>query len=65
MSNDHVHPTILAALKPFIPSEAKVKEIFKVKDPLADLQLVADKATRQEAQLRATLEASNAVSTGI
>jgi len=65
MSNDHVHPTILSALKPFIPSEDKVREIFGVKNPFADIQLEADKATRQEAQLRATLEASNAVSTGI
>jgi hypothetical protein len=59
MSNDHIHPTILAALKPFIPSEAKVKEIFGVKNPFVDIQLDADKATRKEAQLQNTLEASH------
>lgn len=59
MSNDHVHPTILAALKPFIPSEAKVREIFAVKHPLKDLQLDSDKATKAEAKLQHVLGKSS------
>jgi hypothetical protein len=60
MSNDHVHPTILEALRPMIPTHEKLVEIFKVRNVQAEIQLDADKATRREAQLRTTLEASNA-----
>lgn len=56
MSNEHVHPTILAAMAPMLLH----MKSEPVKDAQKEIQEMADRATRVEAQLRNMLEQHNA-----
>lgn len=54
--NATLPPALAQALRPFAPPQSVVHQILgadRPKDPIADMQRLADKLTRQEMQLRA------------
>lgn len=53
--NATMPPVLAKALAPFAPPASVVHQIIaadRVKDPIADMQRLSDKLTRQEMQLR-------------